>query len=113
MQSRLLLLMHEIGVVPAFNCKSGKDRTGMCNAEIDILSTQIRLNGGIVPLPYATPTIEDQTLMATVFDQSGAHAVTRDCTGHRGLKIQNPGNSFNYAAGRMGYANGASGLAHD
>lgn len=31
---RISMLAHEIGVIPCWNCKSGKDRTGMLDAEI-------------------------------------------------------------------------------
>ncbi|MBU0782856.1 MAG: hypothetical protein KJ798_04040 [Gammaproteobacteria bacterium] len=44
--TRLLALANEIGATPAFNCKSGKDRTGQLNVEIRELYAQLIANGG-------------------------------------------------------------------
>jgi phosphatidylinositol-4,5-bisphosphate 4-phosphatase len=44
--TRLLALANEIGAVPAFNCKSGKDRTGQQNVEIRDLYADLNASNG-------------------------------------------------------------------
>ena len=51
MVSRLALVSHLMGETPAFNCKSGKDRTGQLDAEVKFLAAVADENGGTVPAP--------------------------------------------------------------
>lgn len=44
--TRLLALANEIGATPAFNCKSGKDRTGQLNVEIRDLYAHLHATNG-------------------------------------------------------------------
>lgn len=44
--TRLLALANEIGATPAFNCKSGKDRTGQLNVEIRDLYAHLNAENG-------------------------------------------------------------------
>ena len=59
MVSRLALLSHKLGHKTAFNCKSGKDRTGQLDAEVKYLAAVSDLDGR-VPEPNKTPTSESQ-----------------------------------------------------
>ncbi len=40
--SHVLLLSHHLGIVPHFNCRSGKDRTAMADAEVKLLAARIQ-----------------------------------------------------------------------
>lgn len=44
--TRLLTLANEIGATPAFNCKSGKDRTGQLNVEVRDLYAYLNAENG-------------------------------------------------------------------
>ncbi|MGL4861237.1 MAG: inositol phosphate phosphatase SopB [Enterobacteriaceae bacterium] len=55
---RVILLSHEIGAIPAWNCKSGKDRTGMLAAELQRLMISLQL-GDTVNEPDS-PLSEEQ-----------------------------------------------------
>jgi len=46
--TRLLALSNEIGATPAFNCKSGKDRTGQLHVEIRDLYAHLNATGGLL-----------------------------------------------------------------
>ncbi len=54
--SRLQELAYRIGAVPAFNCKSGKDRTGQCDVEVKSAIMLERMKKGDAPKPNAVLT---------------------------------------------------------
>ena len=58
MVARLAVLSHMIGEPPLWNCKSGKDRTGMLDVEAKFLAARIELTGK-VPEPDLPLTEED------------------------------------------------------
>jgi hypothetical protein len=93
-QSRALLLMHKLGIATSFNCKSGKDRTGMCNVTIDLLIAQMEKNNGIVPPPYAPLDEDIQRVALEIFDKSGSLEIAYANTGNYGLNLSNPGDLF-------------------
>jgi phosphatidylinositol-4,5-bisphosphate 4-phosphatase len=99
-QSRLCLLLYKLGVAVAYNCKSGKDRTGVNNLEINALAMETVLSGGLVPDPYAM-TAERRERAAWLLNGTGCLEVSRDCTGVLGLKIVETG-GFRFTPGRMG-----------
>ena len=61
MVARLAVLSHMIGLPPLWNCKSGKDRTGMLDVEAKFLAARIELTGK-VPEPDLPLTEEEQAL---------------------------------------------------
>ena len=70
--SRVALLSHLLGGGTAFNCKSGKDRTGQLDAEVKFLAFQIRTSNGRVPKPDRKRTNLEKIQFATFifFDKS-------------------------------------------
>ena len=70
--SRVALLSHLLGGGTAFNCKSGKDRTGQLDAEVKFLAFQIRTSNGKVPMPDRKRTNLEKIQFATFifFDKS-------------------------------------------
>ena len=59
MASRVVLLSNKLGHSTAFNCKSGKDRTGQLDAEIKQLAATADIEGR-VPEPNQKPTEESR-----------------------------------------------------
>ena len=72
--SRVALLSHLLGGGTAFNCKSGKDRTGQLDAEVKFLAFQIRTSNGRVPQPDRKRTNLEKIQFSTFifFDKSRA-----------------------------------------
>ena len=86
MQSRLAVLSHKLGLSTTFNCKSGKDRTGIMSAECNYLALAID-GTGEVPKPYKDLQEWQKLNLSRSLDTSGASKVTQACTGIQGLKI--------------------------
>jgi hypothetical protein len=108
MVARLAVLSHIMGDTTAFNCKSGKDRTGELDVEAKFLALQIERTGHVPPYNQEL-TSEEQTLFRALaleggnldmqrlnvsaggFKLEGVHAITRRLGGdeakevHRGL----------------------------
>lgn len=87
-QSRLLYLSSLIGFATAFNCKSGKDRTGICDAETKYLAESADANGNI-PDPYEDVNPMVKFNLSNMVKNGGALDVTKACTSTKGLKIVN------------------------
>lgn len=85
MSSRLTLLTDLLGLSAVFNCKSGKDRTGVNDTEYKFLATLAHL-GKPLPEPGAELTFEQQALYRAIMQQSGNLEVQRDNTGFEGFK---------------------------
>lgn len=68
--ARILLLTHWLNGVPLSNCKSGKDRTGMLDAEVKLLAARIERDGR-VPEPGPLQSEQDRQLFQTILLQSG------------------------------------------
>jgi Enterobacterial virulence protein IpgD len=86
MPARLALLGHMLGVKVAFNCKSGKDRTGELDAEVKHLRLQMELTGHVPH--YArdrTPTERDH--FHEVMTHSGNFEMQRLNTRYAGYKL--------------------------
>lgn len=84
--SRLVLLVSELGLVPAFNCKSGKDRTGQLDVEVKDLIAHWEMSGQPRPINHARSDTEAANL-ATLFEQGGGLEIQRDNTGLPGSKL--------------------------
>jgi hypothetical protein len=86
--SRLAVLTHKMGNTPAFNCKSGKDRTGQLDVEVKVLATQIATTNGVVPKPdheldeKEKRNRTEQALKGPNHDMQGLNT-----GGHKGFKL--------------------------
>ena len=84
--ARVVYLTHLIGGVPMYNCKSGKDRTGMLDAEVKLLAARIDRDGK-VPQPGKLSD-EDKRLFRVILLNSGNHEVQKANVGVRGYKTE-------------------------
>ena len=90
MVSRLALLSYKIGKDTAFNCKSGKDRTGQLDVEAKMLATQIKLKGS-VPEPDSVLTENDKQNRYQMAVNSGNLEMQQLNTGNMGFKLEGVG----------------------
>lgn len=81
---RIGLLSHEIGIVPCWNCKSGKDRTGMLDVEMKREAAAVHL--GLADGAIGMLDKEGQRLMQTVMLNSGNQEIQKYNTGAEGNK---------------------------
>ena len=84
--ARVVYLTHLIGGVPMYNCKSGKDRTGMLDAEVKLLAARIERDGQ-VPGPGRL-SFSDRALFRTILLNSGNHQVQKANVGVEGYKTE-------------------------
>ncbi len=87
MPTRLAVLAELVGVKVAFNCKSGKDRTGELDAEIKHFMLQMALTGK-VPSPDRERTAEESRQFHEVLTNSGNFDMQRLNTGFAGYKLR-------------------------
>ncbi|WP_172806954.1 inositol phosphate phosphatase SopB [Endozoicomonas arenosclerae] len=86
--ARVALLTHMVGGVPLSNCKSGKDRTGMLDAEIKFLTARIDQGSGEVPEPGPIMNPADRELFQKILQESGNLEVQEQNVGVRGYKTE-------------------------
>ncbi|MDR1435362.1 MAG: hypothetical protein LBI77_03070 [Puniceicoccales bacterium] len=112
--ARLVLLSEKLGLSTTYNCKSGKDRTGIASIEINHLATEIEMNGGIVPEPYHPLDDREKFNLNEIKNESGSGEITKINTGWEGFKIKDAmlsvKNIFKGVKNRMGDVRGASSL---
>ncbi len=91
---RVALLANEIGVMPCWNCKSGKDRTGMLDAEIKRETVKMHQHDtGVmkqtlnVSLPGSSLNSAEQQLLQTILLHGGNKEVQQYNTGAPGNKV--------------------------
>lgn len=90
LSTRLLALANEIGAVPAFNCKSGKDRTGQLNVEIrDFYAHLNGSNGELRAVNHRRQGL-DQDNFQKLFIAGGDREIQTLNTGVPGSKAQLP-----------------------
>lgn len=87
MASRIAVLTNLLGGVPAWNCKSGKDRTGMMDVECKFLATLAAL-GKDIPEPGAQLNAEQKMFYRNLLLQSGNHEMQKYNTGIAGYKLE-------------------------
>ncbi|WP_461536762.1 inositol phosphate phosphatase SopB [Spongorhabdus nitratireducens] len=87
MPARILLLTSLIEGVPLSNCKSGKDRTGMLDAEVKLLATMTERDGK-VPEPGARLSPEDAALFREILIHSQNLKIQEYNTGAEGYKTE-------------------------
>ena len=86
--ARLAMLGHIMGMMPLFNCKSGKDRTGQMDVACKTLALQIHERGGTLP-PLAGPrTNMDRRILHQVAINGGNFEMQRMNTGLAGFKTK-------------------------
>ena len=102
-QSRLLALMNLIGYPVSFNCKSGKDRTGILAAEVNNLITSMEANAGEVPDPYKKLDTEERLNLISALESSNSEKIAQYNTGYKGLKVR-----YKKLEKRFGKVKGAS-----
>ncbi len=85
--ARLAVLSHLLGETPAWNCKSGKDRTGELDAEAKFLMARIA-DTGRVPTPDEPLNEELTSMFASFALNGGNHEIQRINTGSAGFKLE-------------------------
>ncbi|WP_163835266.1 inositol phosphate phosphatase SopB [Spartinivicinus ruber] len=100
---QVVLLSNEIGVVPAWNCMSGKDRTGLLDAEIKQSLIEQELNDGKAADFSSAMIGERQKLHDKMLLESGNHEIQQANTGVPGYKI--------FEGGRIAVASNANNIA--
>ncbi|ENG0937009.1 SPI-1 type III secretion system effector inositol phosphate phosphatase SopB [Salmonella enterica] len=83
---RLAMLAHEIDAVPAWNCKSGKDRTGMMDSEIKREMISLHQTH-ILNAPGSLPDSSGQKIFQKVLMNSGNLEIQKQNTGGAGNKV--------------------------
>lgn len=87
---RVVVLANAIGVVPAWNCKSGKDRTGVLDTEAKMLLAQLEQTDQTSPAPRelgATFSSDDQALYRGMLAHTGSLEIQQYNTGLEGNKV--------------------------
>jgi hypothetical protein len=85
--SRVAVLTHLMDQVPMWNCKSGKDRTGMLDGEAKLLAMRIQLLGR-VPEPDEVPGPEEQGTVREFLLRTGNLEMQQLNTGIMGFKTE-------------------------
>lgn len=85
---RVAALAHLMGYTDLFNCKSGKDRTGMMDVEIKFLFAYMNLHNGQVPNPTADLTHLEKGAITALAFQGGNREIQQYNTGLPGSKTK-------------------------
>lgn len=85
---RLLAIANECGSIPAFNCKSGKDRTGQLNVEIRDFYAYMNMHGGKIRRVNEKRVGAAKLNYQTLFEGSGDREIQALNTGVAGSKAQ-------------------------
>lgn len=82
------LLSNELGAVPAWNCMSGKDRTGYLDAKIkETLVLQDQLGDNKVLNQFSGMTQQQPEVLEKIIFESGSLEIQKACTGVAGYKV--------------------------
>ena len=84
--ARLAMLGHLMGMMPLFNCKSGKDRTGQMDVACKTLALQMYERGGRLPPLDKPRTSMDEHIFQQVAINGGNLEMQRMNTGLAGFK---------------------------
>jgi len=85
--SRLAALANEVGAVPAFNCKSGKDRTGELDVQVKQLYARFHQEGAW-PAPNQKEDPIDAQNHVTLVREGGSFQIQKDNTSLPGSKVE-------------------------
>lgn len=105
--ARVVLLTSRAEAVPMYNCKSGKDRTGMLDAEVKFLAARMERDGK-VPVPGEQLSEGDQKLFQDILMETGNQEVQEYNVGVRGYKTNGVGSIKERAGDVWGAAHGVS-----
>lgn len=96
---RVAMLAFEIGSVPCWNCKSGKDRTGMLDAELKREAVTVHLQNKL-SIPGRQLTHDGQQLLQQILLHGGNSEVQSYNTGAPGNKVMHnlPAMNLSYHA---------------
>lgn len=83
---RIAMLAHEINSVPCWNCKSGKDRTGMLDAEIKREAISLHQGKALTP-PGKSLDLEAQEIFQKTLLNSGNLEIQQQNTHGAGSKV--------------------------
>lgn len=86
MAQRIAMLSHEIGIVPCYNCKSGKDRTGMLDSELKREAVQLHSGAGL-STPGQKLDEGQKRIFRDVLSNSGNLEIQIQNTGAPGNKV--------------------------
>ncbi|EGF7348146.1 type III secretion system effector inositol phosphate phosphatase [Escherichia coli] len=86
LSQRISMLAYEIGAVPCWNCKSGKDRTGMHDAEVK-REVIMKHQSGEYSKVNGKLSKEDQVLFGEILINSGNMEIQENNTGVPGSKV--------------------------
>ncbi len=85
--SRLTALANEVGAVAAFNCKSGKDRTGELDVQVKQLYARLH-NEGAWPTPNEKEDPVDAQNHVALVREGGSFQIQKDNTSLPGSKVE-------------------------
>lgn len=85
--SRLTALANEVGAVPAFNCKSGKDRTGELDVQVKQLYARNHHEGKWPPPNEKEDAVQAQNHVKLV-REGGSFQIQKDNTSIPGSKVE-------------------------
>ena len=77
---RVIALMDLLGYASSYNCKSGKDRTGVCSMELTNLIGQLHANNNTLPDPFAQISPEEQRNLQTIYCAGDAAEIVKTNT---------------------------------
>jgi phosphatidylinositol-4,5-bisphosphate 4-phosphatase len=85
---RLVALANELGLTGAFNCKSGKDRTGQLDVEVKAFYAAMSMSPkGGPPEPEQTPSPTHLANRARLFNEAGSFEIQKYNTTMPGSKL--------------------------
>jgi phosphatidylinositol-4,5-bisphosphate 4-phosphatase len=90
--ARIALLSHEIGIVPCYNCKSGKDRTAWLDQEIKFGAAELQARSRL-PAPGGRLSEEQRHFFGLISANSGNFRIQQQNTGAGGNKVLKKGRS--------------------
>ncbi|MCR5536934.1 MAG: hypothetical protein K6F05_05925 [Succinivibrio sp.] len=88
--ARIMLLAHLTGMVPAYNCKSGKDRTSVLDAQVKSLAYQAEIG----QLHEGHHRQDERDLTVNLLLNGGNHELQQYNTGFAGYKINSVSGLF-------------------
>ncbi|TFZ48695.1 hypothetical protein E5C26_20365 [Serratia proteamaculans] len=89
------LLSNELGAVPAWNCMSGKDRTGYLDVKIkETLVLQHQRGNNEIVDQFAKMTDERSQVLEKIIFESGSLEIQKACTGVAGYKVNEGRHKF-------------------
>ena len=83
---RVMLLTHLLGYATTYNCKSGKDRTGVCAMELETLAAKLLSSGELYD--PENPSEEEKNILQQLYLEGEAVKIAQMNKDQKGLLIQ-------------------------